>query len=71
MKENIFTVLYILAVHIWIHVCQQKDVLVDKAVKEDVHNLHDTNEGIYCHGRMRRLLNMFWFEVDSVDEYQI
>ena len=71
MKKNIFTALFILAVHIWTHGCQQKNVLVDRAVKEAVHNLHDTNEGIYCHGMMYRLLNMFWFKVDSMDEYQI
>eukprot|EP00957_Ditylum_brightwellii_P064698 4910239-Ditylum_brightwellii.AAC.1 len=46
-------------------------MLVDRAVKEAVPNLHDINEGIYCHGTMRRLLNMFWFGVDSVNERQI
>jgi hypothetical protein len=71
VKECIFTVLYILAVRIWIHGMQQWDLTREKAVRGAVHDLNETNKKIYCPGTMRRLLAMFWFEVDTIDEFQI
>jgi len=71
VKESIFTVLCILAVRIWIHGHQNRDVTMEKAVREAVYHLHKKNDWIYCHCTMRRLLALYWFEVDSVDEFQI
>ena len=71
VKESIFTVLCILAVRIWIHGRQNRDVTMEKAVREAVYHLHEKNDRIYCHCTMRQLLAMYWFEVDSVDEFQI
>eukprot|EP00957_Ditylum_brightwellii_P092579 7050068-Ditylum_brightwellii.AAC.1 len=43
---------------------------MEKAVREAVYHLHKKNDWIYCHGTMGRLLAMYWFEVDSVDEFK-
>eukprot|EP00957_Ditylum_brightwellii_P095687 7290714-Ditylum_brightwellii.AAC.1 len=50
---------------------KQRDLTMEKAVRGAVHDLNEMNKKIYCHGTMRRLLVMFWFEVDTIDEFQI
>ena len=71
VKSSIFNAWSILAVKVLIQGWQDKKKSVPQAVRDAVHDLHHSNPKIVCATTMNRLLNLFWFEVDSVDEFQI
>ena len=71
VEASVFNALSILAVKVLIHGWQDKKKSVAEAVKDAVHDLHHANNQILCATTMHRLLNLFWFAVDTVEEYQI
>ena len=71
VKPTIFNALSIIAVKVLIHGWQDKKKSIDQAVRDAVHDLHITNANILCATTMRRLVALYWFQIDTVDEFQI
>ena len=71
VKSTVFNAWTILAVKISIQEDKDKDKSIKQAVKDAVSDLHASNFEILCATTIHRLLNLFWFEVDSVDEFHI
>jgi hypothetical protein len=71
VKTSVFNALSILAVKILIQGWQDKSLNIEQAVRDAVHDLHITNSKIVCARTMVRLVCRYWFEVDTVEEYQI
>ena len=71
IKMNIFVPLSILAVRTIIQGRQEKDIEMSYAGKKAVSDLKQRNPKVYCANIMIRLLGMYWFQFDSIDEFQI
>ena len=68
---NIFVPLSILAARTLIQRRQEKDSEMSDTVKKLVLDLKQRNPKVYCANVMIRLLRLYWFQFDSIDEFQI